>query len=73
MAKIFARFRSKTAKSDHFRGLYFSQSLSHILGNKYNFCLYEGLKINILLKEFHILACLGQSVGPCWVKNGKKS
>ena len=41
-----------------------SQSLSHILGNKYNFCISEGLKIKILLKEFHILACLWPKFGP---------
>ena len=31
--EIFAHFGSKIAKSDYFRGFYFSQSLSHILGN----------------------------------------
>ena len=40
-----------------------SQSLSHIIGNKYDFCPSEGLKIKILLKEFHILACLGPKCG----------
>ena len=49
-----------------------SQFLSDILGNKNNFCLPEGLKIKILLKEFHLLACLGPNVGPCWVKNSEK-
>ena len=52
--KMFACFGSKIAKSDYIRGLYFSQSLSHILGNKYNFSLSEELRIKILLKEFHI-------------------
>ena len=31
--KYFAYFESKIAKSDYLRGFYFSQSLSHILGN----------------------------------------
>ena len=53
---MFAHFASKIAKSDYFRGFYFSLSLSHVLGNNtYNLCLYKGLKIKILFKEFHIL------------------
>ena len=30
---MFARFGSKIAECDYLRGFYFSQSLSHILGN----------------------------------------
>ena len=59
---ILARLRSKIAKSNYFTLV--CQSLSHGLGNKYNFCSSEGLKIKILLKEFHILACLGSKCGP---------
>ena len=31
--KVFAHFVSKIAKSDYFRGFYFSQSLCKVLGN----------------------------------------
>ena len=63
---ILARLRSKIAKSNYFTLVYtlVNQSLSHVLGNKYNFCSSEGLKIKILLKEFHILACLRPKCGP---------
>ena len=63
--KLFACFVSKIAKSDYFRGLYFSWLVfiykSHTCNNFY---LFEGLKIKILLKEFHIVACLGPKYGP---------
>ena len=63
---MFAHFGSKIAEGDYFRGFYFSQSLSYILGNNITSpsSLSKGLKIKILVKKFHILAFRGPKCGP---------
>ena len=63
---MFSHFGSKIAESDYFRGFYFSQSLSQILGNNITspFSLSKGLKIKILFKKFRILAFKEPKCGP---------
>ena len=60
---MFAHFGSKIAKMTILEVLTLvSQSLSHIFANNIA-CLYKGLKIKILFKEFNIWAFLGLKYG----------
>ena len=53
---VFTHFGSKIAKSDYFRGFYFSQSLSHIPGNKI---------VSVFLRDWKLKFCLRNSIsGP---------
>ena len=70
---IFAYFGSNRAKSDYFRGFYFSQSFSHILGNNITSVFLRDWKFKFCLRNSIFWPFGGQIVGPCWVKNDKKA
>ena len=70
---MFAHFGSKIAKSDYFRGFYFSQSLSHILGNNITSVFLREWKLKFCLRSSIFWPLGSQNVGPCWVKNSKKA